>query len=291
MPDSKSRARVNRLLGGDFRPDDLTGLFLYARDHCDGREAVADIGHFVAHHHERDRGITTRSTREWFAVARYHLSRFGSGGPHKLDGNRLPSAARDYFEIAINRVEAKFIQRETGLKRAKAYDVMRGIIPRMVQNHDMTWQLPITLTGDELKLVNCVSSLMVVKPAFEEGRLVDDFVATLKSNGLISKEEIRNHKTALAALIPLYAISAMHNCVVQLGDGTTTQLKGAATGGEISVSASIPVKLADGRAINAACAIFSSSLDPTLHCAPELLSGKWDFEIELRPDRRLARLV
>jgi hypothetical protein len=76
MPDPKSRARVQRLLSGTFRPDDLTGLFLYARDHCDGRESVAEIGHFVAHHNERDRGIVTRSTRDWFAMARFHMPRF-----------------------------------------------------------------------------------------------------------------------------------------------------------------------------------------------------------------------
>jgi hypothetical protein len=58
MGDPKSRARVQRLLSGDFCPDDLTGLFLYARDHCDGREPVAEIGHFVAHHSERDMGIS-----------------------------------------------------------------------------------------------------------------------------------------------------------------------------------------------------------------------------------------
>lgn len=80
MADAKSRAKVQRLLSEDFRPSDLADLFLFTRDHCDGRESVVDIGDFVAHHDERDRGIITRSTREWFAVARYHASRFGPGG-------------------------------------------------------------------------------------------------------------------------------------------------------------------------------------------------------------------
>jgi hypothetical protein len=74
MPDPKSKARVDRLLRGEFRPDDLTGLFLYARDHSDGRETVVDTGNFVANHDERYIGIITRSPREWFAVVRYHMS-------------------------------------------------------------------------------------------------------------------------------------------------------------------------------------------------------------------------
>lgn len=290
MPDAKSRARVVRLLSGDFRPDDLTGLFLFARDHCDGREAVAEIGHFVAHHHERDRGTITRSTREWFAVARYHMPRFGPGGRDHLKADRLPSAARDYFDIAVNRIEAKIIKRQTGLRRAAAYDLMRGIIPRMSQNSDGTWRLPSDLSAIEVKLINCVSSIIAVTPAFEEIRLIEDFIATLKSNGLITKEEIRENRSALSALIPLYAISAMHNCVIQIGDGTTTQLRGAATGDGIDIDATVPALFANKPGVGVSCTMFSSALDPNLHCSPELLSGAWDFEIELRPDKRLSRL-
>lgn len=51
MPvDAKSLARVRRLLDGGLRLDDLTNLFLYARDRCNGRESVQEIGDFVAHH-------------------------------------------------------------------------------------------------------------------------------------------------------------------------------------------------------------------------------------------------
>lgn len=43
MPDAGLRARVERLLRGDLRIDDLTRLFLYVRDRCDGREPVREI--------------------------------------------------------------------------------------------------------------------------------------------------------------------------------------------------------------------------------------------------------
>jgi hypothetical protein len=97
------------MLCGDFRPDDLTGLFLYARDHCDGREPVAEIGHFVAHHQERDKGVVTRSTREWSAAIRFHMSMLDptKGKPNVLNTQKMPVVTRDYFEIAVNRVDAK----------------------------------------------------------------------------------------------------------------------------------------------------------------------------------------
>jgi hypothetical protein len=48
MADPGMRARVERLVQGDVRVDDLTRLFLFARDRCDGRECVREIGDFVA---------------------------------------------------------------------------------------------------------------------------------------------------------------------------------------------------------------------------------------------------
>ncbi len=293
MPDPKSRAKIERLLRGDFRPGDLTDLFLFARDHCDGREPVAEIGHFVAHHQEREKGIITRSTREWFAVARYHLSRFGPGGPYQFDGEKMPSATRDYFKIAVNRIEAKIILEKTGLRRAAAHQIMIKLADRLGQNQDGTWSLPNDLTKNELSLVQCLSSNIVVKPAFEDDRLFDDFAATLKSNGLISKEELHTNKDDLKTLVQLYAVSAMHNCLVQIGDGTTTQLKARPEpkAKQIMVNSTIRIAVPNAPTVSIACSMFTANLDPNVHCHPNLIATQdWDFEIEVAPDKRISPL-
>jgi hypothetical protein len=135
--DAKSKARVRRLLHGDFRPDDLIGLFLYARDHCDRRKTITDIGAFVAHHNERNKGIVTQSTREWFAVARYHASHLGPLG-NQLHWEKMPHATRDYFQIAVSRVGAPLIRDKTGLKQATANKIMNELVERLSQNADGT---------------------------------------------------------------------------------------------------------------------------------------------------------
>lgn len=293
MADPKSRARVERLIGGTFRPDDLMGLFLFARDHCDGRESVAEIGHFVAHHDERDKGIITRSTRDWFVVARYHCSIFGPNGPQPYDAQKLPSVARDYFKIAVNRMDAKMIAEKTRLRRAEAYKLMAEVVDRLIQNPDGTWALPRDLTSTEFKLVECISSVLVVKPAFEADQLFDDFVATLKSNGLIMKEELPAHRDDLRLLVELYAIAAMHNCTVQIGDGTTTQLKARPepTIKKININAAVPEAFPGKPGVFVACSIFTANVDPTIYCHPDLLANpNWDCEIEVSPDKRLSPL-
>jgi hypothetical protein len=216
MPDPKSKARVDRLLRGEFRPDDLTGLFLYARDHSDGRETIVDIGDFVAHHDKRDRGIITRSTREWFAVVRYHMSRFRPNGVHPFDSKRMPTATQDFFKIAVNRLNAKLIRQVTGLHRVKAYEMMQSLAARLVYNSDGTWALPSDVSQSEFDLINCVSKSIVVKPAFSPGRICDDFLATLRSNALISKEDERRYADSMCTLIQLYAIAAMQLCTTAL---------------------------------------------------------------------------
>jgi hypothetical protein len=68
---------------------------------------------------------------------------------------------------------------------------MQGLVGRLTQNADGTWALPSYTTKDEMKLANCVSTVMVVRPAFDGRVLTEDFMTTLKSNGLTTKEEIR----------------------------------------------------------------------------------------------------
>ena len=137
---------------------------------------------------------------------------------------------------------------------------------------------------------------MVVKPAFEASDLFEGFTATLKSNGLITKEELRAHSARLRNLISLYAVAAMHNCVVQIGDGTTVQLKANASAGEkeISVEAAVPLEPPHGNyhgRVLISASIFTTHLDPVEHCHPDLVSvSPWDMELEVGHDGKLSAL-
>jgi hypothetical protein len=289
MPDAKSRARVERFVRGEFRPDDFTELFLFARDHCDHRVTVKDIGDFVAHHFERDRGIITNATREWFTVARFCVPLFTG---KFFDPHRMPPVTKDYFEIAVNRIDKKTIRDKTGLHRLNAYRIMQGITARLNQNLDGTWSLPSDLSTIEGKLIQCVSSTMVVRPAFDANRLCNDFISTLKSNGLITKEEISKRGEDLRTIVQLYAVSRMHNRFVQIGDGTSTQLKAKPQlkGKSIVVNAEVPNTFSSPRVL-IATSMFTANLDPAIHCHEDLIALRdWNLEIELAPDKRLSPL-
>lgn len=289
--DQKSKARVQRLLTGAFRQDDLMGLFLYARDRCDGRESVAEIGHFVAHHNERDKGIITRATREWFAAARFHGSRFEAGIDEPLDGKRLPAATRDYLKIATSYVSPKDIRKETGLNQSSAKKIANDLADSLIENPDGTLALTAFCTNKEIELFKCLISRIVVRPAFESNRLVDDFIATLKSNSLITKEELRSSRSQISDIVQLYAVSCMHNCVIAVDKNTKCTLKASPSADGIHVTAAVPVFNQNKAPISFAISIFTADLDAEKHCHRDLMTEpNWNFEIEVTPERLLAPL-
>ena len=285
---------MQRLLSNSFRPDDLTGLFLFARDHCGGRQTVAEIGHFVAHHHERNKGIVTKATRDWFAALRYFVacnrpSVRACGG---VNTDRMPPPTKDYFKIAVNRIGKQIIVANTGLRQASAQKLMSGIVDRLTQNEDGTWKLPNSLATVERRLYECVSSSLGLQPAFSADRLCKEFISTLTSNGLLNKKVLGN-KARLDVLVQLYAVAAMHHCIVDVGDGSTTQLKARSNPNikSIEVVAPIPDAVPGVPEVHIASSMFTANVDPEVHCHPDLLKKPdWDFEIELTPDERLSPL-
>jgi hypothetical protein len=84
----------------------------------------------------------------------------------------------------------------------------------------------------------------------------------------------------------------MHNCIVQIGDGTTTQLRASADqkAKTISVGAGVPNDQPPPM-LTVLSPMFYIDADPADHCHSELLNNpEWDFEIELNENRQLARL-
>lgn len=128
--------------------------------------------------------------------------------------------------------------------------------------------------------------------AFNDTRLMDDFAATLKSHGLILKGEMQSF-TDLAPLISLYAITMLHFCRILDADGSTIQLRASRDhDGPIRVSAYVPTSFR-GVNIFLGAPMFTTSFDVAPHCDANLLlaSAEWEYELEVRPDKKLARLA
>jgi hypothetical protein len=286
MPDPGLRARVERLLRGDIRSEDLVRLFLYARDRCDGREPVQEIGDFVAHHDERTKGIVTRETRDWFLTARF----FRSAMQGAIDAKQLPSNFTNFLDASLRRISEGVLRQNTGLSRRNAQKVVKKISEKLGANRDGTLLLAKPPSKAELELLRCLTTYLTVRPAFTGERLFSDFSATLKSHALLQRGEVMQFERLKPSVV-LFAATVMHNCTIQIGDGSSSKLKLANSAGAVQILATVPFKEAMGE-YHLASAIFLSDLKASEFFTSKLSSSAepWDFDVELTPEGLLDRL-
>lgn len=278
QPDSQMRARVARLLSGDFRNDDLTRLFLFARDRCEGRESVQEIGDFVAHHSERTKGIVTRAARDWFITVQFFL-RLRAG---QITEDRLPRNFYAVLEASLRSERSVIRGQDLQMKRVEAQRRLSEIKTRFSENPDGTLLVRGGLTGADASLIRHLSGRFNNKAAFDHDRLYSDFLETLRRNSILKTEEMTaflQYRTAIA----LFAISVMHNCTIRIDETQTTVLHISAFAGKLAVAA--PVTVPDNDNVRVAYPIFRTELDHSAHCEPELLNldAVIQQDIEINP--------
>ena len=253
-------------------------------------KASKNIGDFVAHHSERTKGLTTLTARDWAAIARFRGWR-----PNETpDITRLPSVFPDFLNATARRLGHKIIKQSTGLTRAEAAARIPHIVSRLIRNDDGTFALNPLYSQQEQSILDCFLSHIVARSAFNGERLYLDFSATLKSNGLISKDELRTLAT-IRHFVILYASVVMHRCAIVIDESLTVLLQTFAhPAARIQVDCPIPITtgIASIPAINLSSAIFSTDLSSSQYCDPSLLTirSPWDFPLELTSGGRIKRL-
>jgi hypothetical protein len=287
MADSKSRNRVERLMRGEIRNDDIMNLFLFARDHCDGRESVKEIGNFVAHHSERYRGIITETTRDWFAIVRFStvtLTNVGAVNPLQL-----PSVTPRYLSATLDRLSTDELRDRCGLTRKEAHKLLPVFLGKLTKKRDGTYAADQHYTVNEANLFTGLCGVIVARPAFDGEKLFTDLSATLKSNGLLLKTELSAFE-ALKPAFELFAVATMHNCRIEIEAGLAVELKASSNGlSGITVNAAVPTIENDKILISTA--MFVTNLPPAENCDPDLLDmQEWNTDIELTPKGRLGIL-
>ena len=281
------RARVERLLRGDFRADDLTRLFLYARDRCDGRESVQEIGDFVAHHSERTKGIVTRETRDWFLTVRYIVPTMKR--PFAADS--LPPNFREILSATFRRSGVAL--KAAGISQSRARQIFPSLCEKFITNSDGTLSISLRHSGEELKLMNFLSGLVTGHAAFTAAKLNADLSATLQKLNLLERSE-RKAFERVAPTVALFAVSLMHNCVIQIDDSSFAKLYAFNhVGQKIAVYAEVPTtNPIKGGSIAIASPIFVTDLVLEDWCTAELLSlpQPWECDLEIALDGKLGRL-
>jgi hypothetical protein len=298
------RARIVRLLRGEFYAADLPPLFLYARDRCNGRDSVKEVGDFIAHMNERTKGIATSLTREWQISAWFQYLIWQGA----LDFHHLLPTFPEFLRASFRRADPGRIKAAINLSKKEARTVLSALLERITINTDGSLAL-LEMIGREFKLLQCLTSHLSGGPAFDNEQLFSDLVTILVREGDLLQSETKQFG-ALKPGIGLFAVSIMHGCTIDVGDGSKILLNASHHPADgLGVLAAVPVLIMrpdtplpagsfasipglPERAIMLSTAIFTTNLVANEYCTPKLLATPmpWglDMTLEVTNDMRLG---
>jgi hypothetical protein len=256
---------------------------------------VRELGDFVAHVDKRTKGITTKVLRDYFTFMRF-------SGPHIQRGtnaSNLPAIFPKALKANFKQFKDSDMKTATGLNRRDAEKMLHEIINRLVPNSVGGWTLK-SANEIERKLINTIVSVMFVQPAFTEDSLYNEFSEVLAKNHIVTAAET-GKLSRLKAPLSLFAISVMHRCRIDLGDGTEALLRAfVPETGLLRVLAMAEIQLKNKQDDDVPVPIMRDLMTTSLkgedYCSAELLEflkvvpNNWDFSIEMDNNKRLILL-
>jgi len=248
--------RVARLVRGERKVTDLHALFSDLRMHQPGRPSVQEIGHFAAHRHERDAGISLARANDIQTSARFWRLQFNGA---TFNATQLKEAGRANLRI----IPDERIKEMFGISRQTAEQSFNKAIRK--------FDAGLPLRERELHLVKMFGLSMMWQYAFSDGTLWSDFVDLLIEEGALAQED-RSRFGPVSTFLSLYALNIMHGARLRMADGQMAQLRLAASEeGFLRIKAEIPISDTP-KPIIASVPMFETTLAAVDYCDPVLLA-------------------
>ena len=251
------KRRVARLLRGERKITDLHSLFSDLRMHQPGRASVQEIGHFAAHRHERDAGISLARANDIQTSARlWHLQLNGA----KPNAEHLEEAGRANLRI----IPDDRIKERLGISRQTAEQSFNKAIRKFKADR--------TLKEREFKVLKVFGLSMMWQFAFSDMTLWRDFVDLLVEEGSLA-DDCRHSFEPVSTFVSLYALNIMHGARLKMADGKRAQLTLSVSEecGFLRIEAEIPVSDTP-KPITTSVPMFESTLMAGEYCDPRILT-------------------
>jgi len=275
MIDEDLKLRVRRLLAEEFRGEDLDRLYLGLRSRAHVGEAVQEVGDFVAHRDQREKGPATQVVRDIVTSAQIWL--IGrTGGKPTIEDVRV--AAKVNLRLASDQQ----ILDGTGLTRSAASSSLGKVFRKLERDSPLKQR--------EAKVLEYFGNRFIWNAAFTDDALFDDFAQALVTNSLMSAADLPKLLPA-KSFLTLHAIALMHGSSILLENGDKASLHAGFVNGhtQLAVKAQIP-HLGFKKPIYVDVCLFWSTLSPMEYCEPNLLGDPtaWGRPIELSAVGRLV---
>lgn len=282
MIKAELQARAKRLIEGRAKPEDLDRLFLDQRESAHGRESFRELGDFLAHRDQRNKGPVTQRVRDVFTSFRVWSLGF-QGVQATASDLRAAGVAN------LNLSTDDELRSCCGLKR----DAARQKFDKAMRKLEVGDQP----SQSDLALVNYLANRFVWKPAFTDEVLHEDFVQVSLRNQVIELADLSKLVNA-KRLLALYAITRLHGAVIKVADGHLATLYAGFSNKERRLEVKVDLAT-DGWAkpVRAPICMFLTTLCADDYCDPALLEqpnpvmwNSWSQPIELGEDRKLRAI-
>ena len=268
------KLRAARLMRGERKVADLHSLFSDLRMHKPGRASVREVGHFVAHRHERDAGISLSRANDIQISARHWYLQLEGTAP---DVEHLTEAGRANLRI----IPDEQIRDRLGISRQTAEQTFSKAISKYAAGR--------RLKERQLQVLKVFGLSMMWQFAFSDKVLWSDFVDLLIEEGALAEDD-RPSFEPVSTFVSLYALNIMHGARLRMADGKLAQLRLAASeeGGFLRIKAEIPV-VDTPMPITTSVPMFETSLRAEVHCDLRLLTMlDQPIPAEIEGDRLVA---
>ena len=283
MIDDDLRARAKRFLTGQRRVDDLDRLYLDLRERTHGRASFREIGDFVAHRGERNRGPVTQVVRDVITSVSVWSLGFRDKKPTYAE---LAQAACANFRLASD----KQLKDGCGLKRPAVKKLLDGVLPRFERGGP--------IDDKELRVLLYLANRFIWKPAFTADEVVKELCDVLTLNNIITKSD---QPALLAArdFVSLYALIRMHGTTIALENGTSAELLAGYANQHGILEVKVQIEFDDApKPISSPVCMYLTTLKPEDHCDPSLLAPAndylarvWRTPLEIGDDGKLRRMA
>jgi len=279
--DKDLRVRVNRLISGDQRAEDLVRIFLDLRGRSYGKPCFREIGDFIAHRDERSKGLVTQTARHMFTSMNVWSMKL-----RKIDATieDILDAAKANLFLATDQQLDDMV----GCQRGSA----KGKLKRIQKK----WKQRSGFTKTEMDFIDGLGNAFVWRPVFTGDSLFFEFCDVLKKNNIASSEDVISLNSARSFII-LFALVNMHGCRIHISDTMKAEVLVGFKKNENYLCAFLEVKFEELKLpISIPVALFMSDLNPVEVCSSNLqvtddaFPNTWDCSIEIGHDGKLRRM-
>jgi hypothetical protein len=282
MIDNDLRLRAKRFLAGQTLIEDLDRFFLDLRDRTHGRASFREVGDFIAHRGQRNKGLVTQIARDVItSVSVWSLSFRGK----KATYPEVAKAARANFRLASD----EQLEQGCGLRRSAIKKILDRVLPRFERGGP--------IDDEELQVLLFLGNRFIWKPAFTDEELVKDFCDVLTLNKIVTRAD-RPALIAAREIITLFALIRMHGTTITLEDGGSAELLASYANKYGCLEIKVQIEFTDApKPISSPICMFLTTLKPENHCdvsilAPsnDYLARTWRMPLEIGFDRKLRRV-